>query len=232
MSPSKIAWLKRDERYLPCCAATCAVGGKGCRLASIRSSKPLNSSMSKTRLESSSASAKSFSTSGAPFFLVRSEARCDTSALALFHACLSRSKASPKTLAMALTRGFESSSTTADRYCPYSSSCGNSSEAPWKRSLSSVKVRSPELSKSAALKSCSAYGRVRSWRTLAASPRANTEPPLPRTCNQSSVMMPLAGVFRIAIFPSDTPSFSSSKADFTWAVSSFCLIPAAQTMQP
>ena len=131
---------------------------------------------------------------------------------------------------------------------------------------------------------------------------ANTEPPLPRTCNQSSVMMPLAGVFRIAlsgvmesacciwmakgqgfkpdmtnflvvdlsvlmqlhcrsycrgpeyhaldenevfqvkwfarvrstmpslIFPSDTPSFSSSKADFTWAVSSFCLIPAAQTM--
>ena len=45
--------------------------------------------MSKTRLESSSASAKSFSTSGVPFFLVRSEARCDTSALAFFHACLS-----------------------------------------------------------------------------------------------------------------------------------------------
>lgn len=27
----------------------------------------------------------------------------------------------------------------------------------------------------------------------------NSEPPLPRTCNQSSVMMPLAGVFRIAL---------------------------------
>jgi hypothetical protein len=27
----------------------------------------------------------------------------------------------------------------------------------------------------------------------------NSEPPLPRTCNQSSVMMPLAGVFRTAL---------------------------------
>ena len=43
----------------------------------------------------------------------------------------SRSKASPKTLAIALTLGLLSSSTTADKYCAYSSSCGNSSDAPW-----------------------------------------------------------------------------------------------------
>ena len=50
------------------------------------------SSISKTRLASSSASAKSFSTLSAPFLFVRSDALWETNALAFFHACLSPEK--------------------------------------------------------------------------------------------------------------------------------------------
>mmetsp|Transcript_800 Transcript_800/g.2566 ORF Transcript_800/g.2566 Transcript_800/m.2566 type:complete len:274 (+) Transcript_800:313-1134(+) len=224
-----------SARYLPCCAATCAVGGNACRFLSMRSSRSLNSSRSSRLFLLASISAMSAATASKPLIAVLSPAVCCVRESALRNASCSRRRFVSSVLKRGPSLGSSSESfcVTVSRYSAYSSSWGNSSEAPRKSSRRLDMVISPSPLMSAALKSCSEYGATLSWYTVAASPRAKTEPPLPRTWSHSSVLMPRVGAFRYLMATSfPACSFASMSEAVMLSVRSCFLMPAAQTTIP
>mmetsp|Transcript_5843 Transcript_5843/g.14443 ORF Transcript_5843/g.14443 Transcript_5843/m.14443 type:complete len:214 (+) Transcript_5843:489-1130(+) len=186
----------------------------------------------------SSRSASSFWKSSAmaskPFRAVRSPTRSFVRAQAFLNASLSRLRQAPNRFAIGLILGSssDSSSTTVDKYSAYSSSCGNASAAPSNNCRSLAMLSTPVPSASAASKSCFAKGSVRSCRTVAASPIAKIEPALPRTWSHSSVMMPLAGAFKLVTLSSEMVWFLSMRDSLSLVVNECSLMPAAHTVQP
>mmetsp|Transcript_25644 Transcript_25644/g.77190 ORF Transcript_25644/g.77190 Transcript_25644/m.77190 type:complete len:225 (+) Transcript_25644:317-991(+) len=216
-------------RYLPCCAATCAVAGKDLRFLSMPRKRSLNSCRSSSMFPSMSTCWSCSSIAEAPFDAVLDETRAVTK----LPAALRTSAAREKTPCTARRTSSGSSSLVfVLKYSAYSSSCGYMSAFLWKSSFISFTHKLPPPSASPSAKSSSATFVTRFTCTVAASPKAKIVPQLPFTWRCSSATMPCLFSCNVSRSSSGLSAFISRIDFFTCSDRLFCLMPVHQTMQP